>query len=169
MSDCWWCCAWLGLVAACSSDNKLRIVLDGERVFVVAIGIEQLELVVILLLRFRHDGRGLAHVGRRPDPFRGHARRSRCRRAAPGVDVGRASTATCTASRSSSATRVIVATTGNSVYAFDAATGKTKWQQLEVGHADRRIDTAVRQREPGRHHEHAGRRSREQPACTSSA
>jgi len=28
---------------------------------------------------------------------------------------------------------VIVATTGNSVYAFDAATGKTKWQQLKLG------------------------------------
>ena len=28
---------------------------------------------------------------------------------------------------------VIVATTGNSVYAFDAATGKTKWQQLQLG------------------------------------
>src|SRR5262249_40025821 len=28
---------------------------------------------------------------------------------------------------------VIVATSGNSVYAFDAATGKTKWQQLKLG------------------------------------
>jgi outer membrane protein assembly factor BamB len=28
---------------------------------------------------------------------------------------------------------VIVATSGNSVYAFDAATGKTKWQQLQLG------------------------------------